>query len=86
MGAGAGFRVTLKAKCWLICAMYTLQRTVKQRAVSGAQTVWQALFVHRKTMVLAGNHHHIVIYIFHWMVGAMVTEFHLCCFGARGQS
>ena len=86
MGAGTGFRVTLEAECRLVCAMNALQRTIKQRAMRGAQAVWQTLFVHRKTVVLTSDHYYVVIYIFHWVVGAMMTKFHLRGFGTRSQS
>ena len=84
MGARAGFGVALKAEGWLICAMNTLQRAIKQRAMGGAQAVWQSFLIDSKAVVLASNHDNIVVYIFYRMIGTMVTELHLHCLGTGG--
>src|SRR5687768_16455766 len=41
--------------------------------------------IHREAMILAGYHHLSSIYILHWVVRAVMTEFHLDGFGTTRQ-
>ena len=45
--------------------------------MGGSQASGQALLCHGKTVVLTGDHHDIVIYIFYRMVSTMVAKLHL---------
>ena len=85
MGAGRCFGVTLEAKCGLVGTGQALQGSIKQRHMGGAQVGGQGFFIHRKTMVLAGDGDTTRIQVFHRVVGAMVAKLHLEGFGSAGQ-
>src|SRR5260221_11180497 len=55
MRTGAGLRVPLEAEGRAVGARDALETAVKERAVRRNEVCRQARFVHRKTMVLAGD-------------------------------
>ena len=57
--------------------MNPLQGAVEQRLVGHAQVGRHGGLLDRKTVVLSGDHHGVVINIFYRMVAAVVAELHL---------
>ena len=55
MGTSGCFRMVLHAKSSMFAVSYTGNRVVIEIAVRDFQVIWQALFFHRKTVVLGGN-------------------------------
>ena len=70
VGAGACLGMTLKTKRRFICTMDTLQRTIKQRAVSRSQVIRHTLLVNGKTVILAGNQYCFIVKVLH---GVLIT-------------
>ena len=83
--AGRGLRVTLEAKRGLVGAGQPLQRAVKQARMGGAQVGGQGLFVHRETVVLAGDRDAAGVEVLDRVVGTVVAKLHLEGGGARSQ-
>ena len=81
MRSGRCLGMTLEAERWTVGALESLQRAVEQRDVSHAAVGWKRGGIDRKTMVLRGDHHLFGVEVLHWMVRAMVAEFHLDGFG-----
>ena len=75
--SGAGLRVALKAESRPVPMVDPLQRAIEKRAMGRPHAAWQALLVHRESMILAGDHHAAVCQVRHGMIGTMVSEFHL---------
>ncbi|MNM58894.1 hypothetical protein D3C81_701360 [compost metagenome] len=86
VGARARFGVTLEAEGRTIGAMYALQGAVEQGDVSGTQALRQAVLVHRKPVVLGGDHDGVVVQAFHRVVGTVMAELHLDGLGTGGQT
>ncbi len=86
MWAWARFWVPLETKGRLISTLNTLQRAIKQRLVSSANSVRQADFRYRETVVLAGNHNHLGVHVLHWVVSTMMAKLHFFRLRARCQS
>ncbi len=75
--AGACFGMALKTECGAVGTLQPLQGAVEQGAMSGTQRGRQGCLVHRKPMVLGGDHDLATVDVEHRMIGTMVAEFHL---------
>src|SRR5690606_42131061 len=71
-----GFRMPLKPECRHVSTADALQGSVKQRLVSSYQIGRQARLIHRKTVVLAGDHHGTIGQILNRMVCPMMALLH----------
>ena len=84
--ARARFGVTLEAEGRTVGAMDALERPIEQGDVGGTQALGQGLLVHRKAVVLGGDHHGVVVQTLHRVIGTVVAELHLDGLGAGGQA
>ena len=78
--------MSLEAERRFIGTVNPLQGAVEQRLVGHAQVGGHRRLIHRKAVVLRGDHHHVVINIFYRMVAAVVAELHLHGLRAARQS
>ena len=73
----AAFGMTLKTERWFVGQLESLQCAIEQRHMCHARIFRQRPRVHRKAVILAGDHHFISLDILNRMVRAAMAELHL---------
>ncbi len=77
--------MSLEAERRFVGAVNALYGLVKQGNMGHAQVSRQVGFIDGKTVVLRGDHHGVVIEIFHRMVATVMAKLHLHGFRTAGQ-
>ena len=82
----ARFGVALETERRLVGQLETLQSAIKQRHMRHSGIFRQCVYIHSKTMVLAGDHYALALHVLHRMVRAAMAELHLQRLGTDGQT